>query len=54
MKNYYVEQGVLLAQAFAKDDTKSVEKSPVRCWPRSRWLPTLAGWWRVVQSPSEA
>ncbi|MEO2017704.1 MAG: translation elongation factor Ts [Fuerstiella sp.] len=27
MKNYYVEQGVLLAQAFAKDDTKSVEKA---------------------------
>ena len=27
MKNYYVEQGVLLAQAFAKDDSKSVEKA---------------------------
>jgi elongation factor Ts len=27
MKNFYVEQGVLLAQAFAKDDSKSVEKA---------------------------
>jgi elongation factor Ts len=27
MKNFYVEQGVLAAQAFAKDDTKSVAKA---------------------------
>lgn len=27
MKNFFVEQGVLLAQPFAKDDSKSVEKA---------------------------
>ncbi len=27
MKNFYVEKGVLLAQAFAKDDSKTVEKA---------------------------
>ncbi|MBA3314000.1 MAG: translation elongation factor Ts [Planctomycetota bacterium] len=27
MKNYYVEQGVLVAQPFAKDDTKSVSQA---------------------------
>ena len=27
MKNFYVEQGVLLAQPFAKDDSKTVEKA---------------------------
>ena len=27
MNNFYVEQGVLLAQPFAKDDSKSVEKA---------------------------
>lgn len=27
MKNFYVEKGVLLSQAFAKDDSKTVEKA---------------------------
>ncbi len=31
MKNFFVEQGVLLAQAFAKDDSKTVEKVLKEC-----------------------
>ena len=31
MKNFFVEQGVLLAQPFAKDDSKTVEQALVEC-----------------------
>lgn len=31
MKNFFVEQGVLLAQPFAKDDSKTVEKALAEC-----------------------
>ncbi len=31
MKNFFVEQGVLLAQPFAKDDSKTVEKALSEC-----------------------
>ncbi|MCH2209795.1 MAG: translation elongation factor Ts [Fuerstiella sp.] len=31
MKNFFVEQGVLLAQPFAKDDSKTVEKALTEC-----------------------
>ena len=31
MKNFFVEQGVLLSQPFAKDDSKTVEKALKEC-----------------------